>query len=573
MTRQVCESVVIGCAVCLLLCCGIVEGSVRQVPGEYPTIQAALDASASGDTVRVAPGPYYEAVRFPAADVRLWGEFVFTGDSADLQSTIIDASPFAGQDTAACLTFIHPNSPAAEVAGFVLRGGTGVSESGVYGRGGGVFMQNASPTLRSNIITQNTAYAAAISSEIGEPRVLHCSIYDNYCVAGALCLFTEYIAPVWRFAFDWNELGDNPGDGGPFIALYRVSGTFNHNRFRLPQTPVTLVVQILDSFRDSMEFCGNVFEDIHTDPNFSVPFVAFDESVHLIQDNVFRDCTLNFFALDLARARFRPRQTIRRNLFQNIRCESQLGSGIFIQSPNALIEDNVFENCAGGAQGALWATADADSGFNLLIQHNRFIGNRISLVNYTGIVHIYPYSRRPDRLPVLVNNWFEGNGPIAVGQDNPSVIWDASGNYWGDSTGPYHPTENPNGRGDTAAFNVHVTPWLTEPPQSGIDSEPSWAGIPEKWELLPVHPNPFNATLTVRIEAATTVPLQVTIFDIQGRRVKDLWRGMIPTNGEVTLKWDGGTEYGAAASGVYFVMATSKGRHPTAQTRKAVLLR
>src|SRR5262245_54464597 len=32
------------------------------VPGQYPTIQAAVDAAQSGDTVRIAGGDYYEQI-------------------------------------------------------------------------------------------------------------------------------------------------------------------------------------------------------------------------------------------------------------------------------------------------------------------------------------------------------------------------------------------------------------------------------------------------------------------------------------------------------------------------------
>ena len=38
------------------------EAADLHVPSEYPTIQAAVDASSSGDTIRIAPGAYYEQI-------------------------------------------------------------------------------------------------------------------------------------------------------------------------------------------------------------------------------------------------------------------------------------------------------------------------------------------------------------------------------------------------------------------------------------------------------------------------------------------------------------------------------
>jgi hypothetical protein len=56
--------------------CGGDDGwTARDVPGEYPTIQAAVDAAQPGDLVRIAPGRYHEQVVVPAAkrDVVLRG--------------------------------------------------------------------------------------------------------------------------------------------------------------------------------------------------------------------------------------------------------------------------------------------------------------------------------------------------------------------------------------------------------------------------------------------------------------------------------------------------------------------
>ena len=58
------------CAVCLtvltgtLLPCTPVSGAIRNVPGDYATIQQAIDAAGNGDTPLVQDGIYAESVEF-----------------------------------------------------------------------------------------------------------------------------------------------------------------------------------------------------------------------------------------------------------------------------------------------------------------------------------------------------------------------------------------------------------------------------------------------------------------------------------------------------------------------------
>ena len=51
----------------------------------------------------------------------------------------------------------------------------------------------------------------------------------------------------------------------------------------------------------------------------------------------------------------------------------------------------------------------------------------------------------------------------AVVNDNNTYIPYLTNNYWGDSSGPYNPNQNPNGKGDSTNQYIMVSPWLTDP--------------------------------------------------------------------------------------------------------------
>ncbi|HEV3013076.1 MAG TPA: hypothetical protein VG499_07365, partial [Actinomycetota bacterium] len=58
-------------ATCLALVPRPALAAQLRVPDDFPTIQAALDAAASGDTVLVEPGTYPENLNFQGKDVEL----------------------------------------------------------------------------------------------------------------------------------------------------------------------------------------------------------------------------------------------------------------------------------------------------------------------------------------------------------------------------------------------------------------------------------------------------------------------------------------------------------------------
>ena len=84
------------------------------------------------------------------------------------------------------------------------------------------------------------------------------------------------------------------------------------------------------------------------------------------------------------------------------------------------------------------------------------------------------------------------------------------------------------------------------------DETPALAHRP----TLKAWPNPFNPRVTLAYEVTAPGPLNVTVFDVRGRKVKSLWDQTVEsTKGE--LQWNGVDDQGQqVASGMYFVLLT-----------------
>ncbi len=119
------------------------HATVRNVPAGYATIQGAIDASATGDSIAVAPGIYAEALTLSGKDVTLYA------DPADSRP-IVTAS-----DTARVLDIGAGVTAATEIVGLSF-------ENGLAGHGGGMRCSGgASPRIRKCIFERNAAYQEA----------------------------------------------------------------------------------------------------------------------------------------------------------------------------------------------------------------------------------------------------------------------------------------------------------------------------------------------------------------------------------------------------------------------------
>jgi hypothetical protein len=161
--------------------------------------------------------------------------------------------------------------------------------------------------------------------------------------------------------------------------------------------------------------------------------------------------------------------------------------------------------------------------------------------NQTGI---YCISSNPS----IDSNSISGNGHYGVQNVTSTDTVDARYNWWGYATGPYHPTLNPSGKGDTVSNYVKFIPWLPNPPiipPTNIGDRQ--VAMPISCNLMQNYPNPFNPSTTIRYGLAGQSHVTLAVFNTLGQQVAILENGEKEA-GYHEANFDGSN----LSSGVYF---------------------
>ena len=158
--------------------------TIYRVPGDYPNIQAAVDAASEYDTVLVAPGIYGGPGN---RDIDLVGRRLVLKSEMGPQHTTIRAW---GSSQYQHRVFQIQGATDGDliIDGFTVAGG-------YMNQGGAMSLASADPTVRNCIFVDNTALLSggAIRCKSSSPTFTNCTFVHNsapeggtlYCIAGS----------------------------------------------------------------------------------------------------------------------------------------------------------------------------------------------------------------------------------------------------------------------------------------------------------------------------------------------------------------------------------------------------
>lgn len=177
-----------------------------EVPGDAPTIQAAIELAEDGDRILVAAGTWLERIDFLGKDLVL--ESV-----AGPEATVID-----GEDVPGWVVVVGAGTDGdSAIRGFTITGGRGSVGSGGDGPGGGITVSGATFLIEDCVVTGNTGIdGAGISTSGGSVTVRDATVSGNAGFHGGGLWTGGGTIVIEDSAFEGNTAGFS-GGGASFV--------------------------------------------------------------------------------------------------------------------------------------------------------------------------------------------------------------------------------------------------------------------------------------------------------------------------------------------------------------------
>jgi len=179
----------------LIILINCLTAQVINVPGDFSTIQAGINAASAGEMVIVDDGIYIENINFDGKAITVASNFILDGDTTHISNTIINGSQPAHPDSASVVSFVSGEDTTSVLMGFTITGGNGTCfETAVLNQGGGgIFCYYSGAKIMNNyiindsIITDLQGVGAGIYAGPKESNsyivIKNNKIYENYILS------------------------------------------------------------------------------------------------------------------------------------------------------------------------------------------------------------------------------------------------------------------------------------------------------------------------------------------------------------------------------------------------------
>jgi len=430
-----------------------------RVPEDYSTIQQAINAANPGDTILVASGTYHESISIDKP-VLLIGES---------KETVIIKGLGTGD-------VIRISSSGVKISGFTVKG-SGTRYIGPFdgGNDAGIELDHVmNCTISDLIVTENTLGISLIFSKnnvIANNLVISNSGGGIFLVSSDSNLIIN------------NTSSSNGGHGGIWVAssssnvIINNIASFNTDHgIKLYKSEDNIVKYNICLYNKNGIFLLTAYNNKIVDNNCSKNR-QFGIFLRLSENNVIANNTCEFNEEGGISLDFLNYYNIIKN--NEIINNSEWGISLRLSSSHNIVTNNTIILNGGIEKGAGIRIEYSD--------YNEISYNTISMNHPYGIKIEPRYTVQWEELMEEYKeevkakvargikvvgensagnkiNWnnIQGNSKYSVFNGVPTEV-NATFNWWGDLSGPYHLTLNPSGKGDEVSGNVLFKPWLNAP--------------------------------------------------------------------------------------------------------------